>query len=284
MRVHRFLPIPPPAEDALESLRQVDGILNRFRNPKWNAGQVQLAPNKDIEALARGFALGRQSQAAFVECGILAVSMVAEVHGSIKKEETRSSEASSGLLQQDDSGRIIPPMFESEEMAAESLAKVGGPLSWMEVIGAADSSPIRREPPVTEQQSATWENIFGTPPVSAGEEAAAAEVKHPFSWGDVIGATPPNAGRPVSAPPVAPVVEKPIVEKPIVEKLIVEKPVAPPAAPWENLPEEGSEKPAPFLANFLPSADKPLKNALNWADVIGVADKFMSKEEDEKKE
>jgi intracellular multiplication protein IcmO len=274
MRVHRFLPIPPPAEDALESLRQVDGILNRFRNPKWNAGQVQLAPNKDIEALARGFALGRQSQAAFVECGILAVSMVAEVHGSIKKEESRGSEASSALFQQDDSGRTIPPMFESEEMAAESLAKVGGPLSWMEVIGAADSSPIRREPPVTEQTTATWENIFGTPPVSSGEETAAAEVKHPFSWGDVIGAVPPTAGRPVSAPPVEKAPERP----PVVEKPVVEKPLAPPI-----LPEEVSEKPVPFFASPLPSADKPLKNALNWADVIGVADKFMSKEEDDKK-
>jgi hypothetical protein len=73
-------------------------------------------------------------------------------------------------------------------------------------------------------------------------------------------------------------VEKAPERPPVVEKPVVEKPVAPPV-----LPEEVSEKFVPFFASPLPSADKPLKNALNWADVIGVADKFMSKEEDDKK-
>ena len=62
MRVHRFLPIPPPAEEALENLRLVDGILRRLRNPKWDAAAEPTMPNRDIEAMAAGFAEAKQAR------------------------------------------------------------------------------------------------------------------------------------------------------------------------------------------------------------------------------
>lgn len=44
MRVQRFLPIPPPSEEALIGLRTVDAVLKRLRNPKWDPEAVKIAP------------------------------------------------------------------------------------------------------------------------------------------------------------------------------------------------------------------------------------------------
>ena len=67
MRVHRFLPIPPPAEEALESLRLVNDVLKRIRNPKWSAEALQSPPSADIEALAQGFAAAKKGGASLLE-------------------------------------------------------------------------------------------------------------------------------------------------------------------------------------------------------------------------
>ncbi|MBI3441217.1 MAG: TraM recognition domain-containing protein, partial [Proteobacteria bacterium] len=84
MRVHRFLPIPPPSEEALASLHQIDDVLKRFRNPKWDPEQVPLAANPDIAALASGFSDAKKFGSPLIECGALAVAAVAEKHGTIK--------------------------------------------------------------------------------------------------------------------------------------------------------------------------------------------------------
>src|SRR5262249_42683830 len=84
---------PPPAEEALENLRLVDGVLKRLRNPKWDPAEVEIAKNKDIEGLARGFSDGRKGKAGFVESGMCAVAAVAEVHGTINAQTAMAEEA-----------------------------------------------------------------------------------------------------------------------------------------------------------------------------------------------
>ncbi|MCK5555057.1 MAG: TraM recognition domain-containing protein [Alphaproteobacteria bacterium] len=179
MRVHRFLPIPPPSEAALEGLQMVDGILRRFRNPKWNPKQVQMLPNTNIDALVRGIASAKKADIALLEYGIQAVAFVAAAHKTIKPED-----ALPPAERQETTTDIhpSPPVAEAEKAAAMELAKVGGPLSWSEVIGASDT--VRKISTDTEPQQRT------APPVIPGEEEAAAQIKTPFSWGDVIGATP----------------------------------------------------------------------------------------------
>ncbi|MBU6475493.1 MAG: TraM recognition domain-containing protein, partial [Alphaproteobacteria bacterium] len=72
MRVQRFLPVPPPSEDALESLHNVNAVLNRFRDPQWRPNEPETRPNADIDAMAQGFGDGRKAEVPLVECGILA--------------------------------------------------------------------------------------------------------------------------------------------------------------------------------------------------------------------
>jgi len=203
MRVHRFLPIPPPSEEALLNLHQIDDVLRRFRNPQWNPEQVQLAPNNDITALARGFADGRKAEAGFLECGALAVAAVADAHGTIKpgdvsEEASASPEAAAPSSQQSPAARRTPPhIAEVEKAAAAAVAKKtgGGPLSWMELVGAADAVPLKRDPPVVEKQETPSGNIISAKP------AATAEKDAPFSWGDIIGA---EAAPPPPPPPPLP--------------------------------------------------------------------------------
>jgi intracellular multiplication protein IcmO len=231
-RVHRFLPIPPPSGDELVSLHQIDDVLSRFRNPKWNPEQTPTIANADIKALAQGFSDGRKANASLVDCGALAVAAVAEAHGTISpddvSEETTTPEGAAPLLQASP-GRRPPPVAEAEKAAAAAVAKVGGPLSWSELIGSGESSPLRRDPPVAEEQTAP---SMGTAlEVAPGEEAAAAQIKAPFSWGDIIG---------------------------------METAAAPPASPSLPPAEKKVEAPAP--------EEKAVKMPINWADVIGLGD------------
>lgn len=183
MRVHRFLPIPPPAEDALESLRQVDSVLRRLRNPKWDAAALEMDVNHDIQAMARGFSEAKKGGVGFVECGALSVAAVAEIHGTIKPGDG-----------EDGGGDVVAPRPakldpEVQKAAADAVASVSktGPLSWMQVIGGAEGAEMP-ESEVTEEESAlpmpnSWEDA-GIPP------AEGAALGAPLSWMDVIGAGP----------------------------------------------------------------------------------------------
>jgi len=197
MRVHRFLPIPPPSEAALEGLQMVDSILRRFRNPKWDPKQVQMLPNTNIDALVQGISSAKKANITLLEYGIQAVAFVAEAHKTIKPEDALppadGQETTTAL-------HPSPPVAEEEKDAAIALEKIGGPLSWSEVIGASDQVRKISTEPEPQQRTA--------PPVIPGEEEAAAQIETPFSWGDVIGATPIAPETPVAddakKPPVDP--------------------------------------------------------------------------------
>lgn len=250
MRVHRFLPIPPPAEEALESLRQVDSVLRRLRNPKWNPAAVELAPNPDIEALAAGFANGKKAGGTLVECGICAVAAVAEAHNAIKESDAA---AVADVSRQAPAAQGSGP----EAAAAAVAAATGsGPLSWMEVIGAADAGAApaaspRRPPPVTESaKPVSWEEIVNIPGMedqtrrAAADAAKGAALKSPLSWMDVIGAaieqTPPQETLRAPPPPV-------------------------------TSAEEAARK----------AVERQGISPLSWADVIGAADLSKDKDRDE---
>ncbi len=189
MRVHRFLPIPPPAEAALESLRMVDSVLRRLRDPKWNPAAVQLAPQPDIEAMAQGFLNAKKAGGTLIECGLSSVAAIAEAHDTIKISDAAAVDAAvpeatvrSGATTQ-----------QATAAAAAAIANTGkGPLSWTEVIGAADikaaSTPLPSAPMPT-----SWEDVMGDAAKTAAADAVrGAALKSPLSWMDVIGAAVPQ--------------------------------------------------------------------------------------------
>ena len=202
MRVHRFLPIPPPSEDALLSLQTVNSVLKRFRDPKWRPNEPEMAPSADIAALARGFSDGRKANVPFVECGILAIAAVAEEHGTIKPEdaqkaiepavETPAPVTATGV-------RRPPPVIDSTAIpTAAAAVRPGGPMSWAEIIGGGESSPVEATPAspplLEEKQDLSWEHAMGLMPPPAAEPVA-------------IPATAPSAAPMIASPPITPPAE-----------------------------------------------------------------------------
>ncbi|HYD19513.1 MAG TPA: TraM recognition domain-containing protein [Patescibacteria group bacterium] len=272
MRVHRFLPIPPPAEEALESLRNVNDVLKRLRNPKWDPAALQSAPNNDIEAMAAGFASSKKAGGSLLECGILAVAQVAEAHSTIKPEDANAVDAPSAA------GPGVAPTAASpaEKAAAVAVAQATGntgPLNWMQVIGAGDAatSPVRRDPPVTEAQAAqppkpvSWEDVISAGGAQAKEAAVAASsaaLPAPISWMDVIGGASatvgPNAVEEARNPVRAQQPAQQPVQQPA-EQPVQQQPMMSP--PWD---------PAPAVEQLAQAASKEIKAPLSWADVIGT--------------
>lgn len=277
MRVHRFLPIPPPSEDALDALRMVDSVLRRLRNPKWKPDETQTPSNRDIEAMAKGFAMAKNASANLLECGITSVGAIAEAHDTIEMPTPGSPRGDTPAA---------PPVSPAAEKAAQQAVAAtvpGGPLNWMEVIGTPEASatPLRRDPPVTEKAASaqsykvedtpkpvSWEDIVagaggGAAPASpkAAEKAAGAALKAPLSWMDVLGTADSSVGpnavadqqpqatapvAPAAAPPAAPVAQPPAAEAP-----------AAAAMPWD------------MLGKMLPPKETPAPQGMTWADVLG---------------
>lgn len=190
-----------------------------------------------------------------------AVATVAEIHGTINEKDSENMPSPPSVT-----GDVapVPPivMSEAEKLAADAVAKTtrSGPLSWMDVIGGAESgvradnsldAQLAREtqavnamadplPPA--HKPVSWDDIVNqvadTGSGPAGNNAAGGAVlKSPLSWMDVIGATDNTQA---DTTPVAP--------------------PAPKADPRVDLP-----------ASDLPAKDsaQAVKTPLSWMDVIG---------------
>lgn len=292
MRVHRFLPIPPPAEEALESLRMVNEILRRLRNPKWDPAAQPAAPSQDIEAMAMGFQDGKKAGGALLECGITGVARVAEVHNTIKPADAAAvTEGGSAPAGVSAPGAPPTPAEQAAAKAVEQATGNTGPLSWMSVIGgaeAAESSPLpqRRDPPVTETQAAqpaasgkpvSWEDV-----ISAGGQgdvkaaamtAAAAALPSPLNWMDVIGGASAKVGQNAVAEmrgtaPATPASPPPVTSSaPSAAPQTTPVLANPPAVPPWVIP--GAEDHSAARSND--DKEKP-KGPLSWADVLGTSD------------
>jgi intracellular multiplication protein IcmO len=268
MRVHRFLPIPPPAEEALESLRLVDAVLKRLRNPKWDPAESEIAKNKDIDALAKGFNDAKKGKANFVESAMCAVAAVAEVHGAINPQSAAADDSAPAAPP---SASGPPPVSPEAEVAAANKLVAGGasPLSWGELVGSAEPATPRQDPPVTEaqaqQRAATpaaappggtaWPPFLDPAKMVEAEkvviETLAPVGAGPMNWMDVIGGTPGAAAavpqQPAQAAPQQPA------------------PVAPPA----DLPPFMLPASSPAEAQAAEEVKDKGGTPMSWLDIIG---------------
>ncbi len=222
MRVQRFLPVPPPSEDALESLHNVNSVLSRFRDPQWKPHEPETVPNADIDALAEGFKNGREADVPLVECGILAIAAVAEKHGTLNPDDVKSG--GDAAPQQDavapapaaaaPAGQRTPPPVTETAPSPETFAgPTGGPLSWAAIIGGEEEAPAaaaapaqHAAPPAAAQQpqeqaqEVSWESAMGLAPAAAPAAKPPAPAQpdaqpetspdagaSALSWADIIG-------------------------------------------------------------------------------------------------
>lgn len=285
MRVHRFLPIPPPSEEALDSLRNVDSVLRRLRNPNWNPAQLATPSSRDIDAMAEGFMTAKKAGVEdYKISGITSVANVAAVHETISPADAALAEGGGAANE-----RITQALSAAEATAAKAVAErlPGGPLNWMEVIGGAESSatPLTDRPAMADDDGLaaggiSWDAIIGD---MAGMDSSKAEreaargalspLPGPINWSDVIG-MPPVAGAEPAQPATAPTpqVDSDEDEPGAFDPFVGFSPAddEPPAAPmpWDlPIAPPAQEQPpaAPKQA-----AEKMPDQPLSWGDIIGA--------------
>jgi len=289
MRVQRFLPIIPPGEAVVNSMRRVSDILKRLRSKKWDpeAQQPVTDTYEDIAAIASGFALGKQQNMDAVASATLAVSALAEKQGLISiamLEEQRADEA------------------ENQAIAEEVSDMTGGkaPISWNDIIGgegaevledqmaqdiAADlsdeSAPVKKplssakpdeaaaedpmyavdmpdmsQPLPSEPPSGPAPPPVPEQPVQQEAQQTGTENLRPLSWMDIIGADEATVASTVApAPPQETPPPSQAAPPPQQPAETQQQAAPPPAAPQQPPQEEEQEEDVPVMT---------------WADIIGA--------------
>jgi intracellular multiplication protein IcmO len=194
MRVHRFIPVPPPSEDALQGLQMVNSILTRFRDPNWRPDQPPTTESPDIDALARGFSMGRKMDVPLVECGILSIAAVAEQHGTINPADAQAKEAVPETAKPAAAPAAAAPKPPAVTEAPAAARPVGG-----DAPAAQAEAPEQLPAPAPQQDGFSWESVIGLAPPPT---AAPTEENQPVSWESALGLTPPPAS-PANEPPAA---------------------------------------------------------------------------------
>ena len=260
MRIQRFLPVPPPSEDALDQLHEINSILKRFRGTNadpMTAGELPASP--DIAALAEGFSIGKKAGLDYVRMGALAVASLAHGRGLIKEEEALKAQPAAPAA-----GASVPSSPPVTGIAAVPPVVTDGksPLTETPVS-------VRRPPPVTEEKlrAAGLTPPQETPSLPAAP--APEEIKGPLSWMDVIGM---NALTPASTAQTPPPVSEPVMTWESLIRDNAETKKEPPAQPLP--PQEMQPTPPPSTAPV--SASSPVSQPagaapLSWADVIGAS-------------
>lgn len=256
MRVQRFLPIIPPGDKVMESMRQVNNILKRFRSKKWDpeAQDPVTETYEDVFAIAGGFGFGKEQGFDSVTSSTMAVAALAEHQGLISTETI--------LAERADKEEDVQIVNDLEEMSDNK-----SPVSWMDIIGGEGGAANMEEQMVQDKASElSDQSAPPAPPApptappapesipATSEDVTAAEEQglQPMSWMDIVGGGGADV-TPSAEPPQPP----PVAETPIEQ---------PPAAP----PVETATEPPPAA---LPSSeDNDEVQPLSWADVLGQAD------------
>ncbi len=244
MRVHRFLPLPPPSEKILDSLLNVNKILKRFRDPKWDPDAEVIPDNPDIKALENGFAKGISKKIGLRASGALSIVAVAKEHGIVEKDTEAVAEVKEPAAVEKTIGKKAKEIAEPPSPDA--------PISWADLMGS-DEGKEDDTTAIPKTEEAKPKAVSEEP--AKEEEAPAAEEKGPMSWMDIMGATDDSATESKEdkpTPPPEPAIKKeeptPVVAEPVAE--------------------------TPAVSDTASSAPE----VLNWADVIG----FNSDEDDKK--
>ncbi len=184
MRVQRFLPIPPPNEDAIKSMRQVNVILKRLRNKKWDPEAVEPVTKTydEVEAIAKGFKMGKERGEDSVVSATMAVSSLAEYRGIVTLDTIAAEKVEK----------------EEEKKVEDNLATVTkgkSPISWTDIIGGEDDGKNEQE-------------LVGKKSEQLSDEAKQAELRRtppPVvdpSQKEMLEVDTPPSSPPVKAPPV----------------------------------------------------------------------------------
>jgi intracellular multiplication protein IcmO len=89
LRVNRFVAMEHPDPTGKRGSRDVEAVLERFRDRNWSAETAQTVqePSPLLKNLAEGFAIARDQQRGLVESGAFALTWMSWQEGHLKKED-----------------------------------------------------------------------------------------------------------------------------------------------------------------------------------------------------
>jgi intracellular multiplication protein IcmO len=290
MRVQRFLPVPPPAEEVLNSLREVKAVLKRLRSKNWKPHEMPstLDDTLRIQALVDGFRMDKSSSP--TEQSAMAIANLAECNGHISVEDMVEVEVEENQPETENTAPV-----EDDELPVTSD---DGPLSWLDVIGGGTAKQTGVGETVTadketedswdsligqsdeEDENNIFDQIFGNtgsdkpiPEMMKDEDALPAGI----SLGGSVDPDPTPASMAAPQPEASadggPMSWADIIGAP---KSASETPAAPPAekqkkppeTPVDKQPQKPAEKPIEKPAEKKTAASDT-GSSLTWADVIG---------------
>jgi hypothetical protein len=169
MRVHRFLPVPPPSADVLNSLKEVKSVLQRLRSKNWQPQEMEplVDDGPAVHAIIDGYRLGESFKNDVIECSALAITNLADHSGYVSIKDMVEAEDDTTPAEKD-------APTEKAEAAKAALEGSAGPLSWMDVIGGDEGEDTASEPssaptpqpaqetkPADDGGGVSWDSIMG---------------------------------------------------------------------------------------------------------------------------
>lgn len=262
MRVQKMLPVPPPSEDVMNSLREVDAVLKRFRSKKWRAeamGPIAQDTVLDVEALVSGYQTGLEKGRDIAESATFAVVSVAVQRGVITADMVRAEASARAAAQ-------APTAVTAPQAAPGSDA---GGMSWMDFIndqpgaepsdtmGGAAASPFAPAPAQQGGDDAggiDWDALFASDTPAAQTDATGAAGFQPMSWEMIMGMA--DAAAAPAPARIAPMQDARDIDQSYTPPQTPPFLDAPMADPQDEAPTEDD-------GQFKP---------MSWSDIIGTED------------
>lgn len=259
MRVQRFLPLLPPDEHTSHQSKEIEAIIEKFRDQKWTPAQAAppVQTSDEIKAFIDGFDKAKKAEKSVTEQAALAVaSMFALKHplpDGLEAPTNPVAPPAAGAATPSATTATVPPV-----MQPPAPSPAGGPVSWESLIKSPAAATAPVEAPAAPK----------TPDLVAERKTAAPELGKSLSWTDLISG---NATAPAAAPPSGngnsqAVAEPAAPPKPMSWQDLIGGGAAKQAEPVPAAPAAPATQPAPAATESTPA---PAAGPLSWADLIG---------------
>ncbi len=211
LRVNRFIPMEHPDPLGKRGSRDVEAVLERFRDKHWTAENAHDVkdPPRVIAELAEGFAMAREQRRGLVESGAYALTWMAYQEGHLKKEDVPDPavEKPAVVEKAEVTPALATPMPETKLNTMPDLTASKEPepvtAAARPTVMSAPAAPAKSKTPVRTEPTRDAEPVASSN--TAIDDKAASATAESVSWGDFLkGETPATvAAKKQNAPAVA---------------------------------------------------------------------------------
>lgn len=199
LRVNRFVAMAHPDPTGRRGSRDVEAVLERFRDKNWTAENAQdmAHPPSIISALAEGFAHAREQSRGLVESGAYALTWMAYREGHLKKEDIPDPSVEKPALAEKAAPAATATALSAPSADQAKLNTVPDLTASKQDTPAAAASPppppverpARIEPTVEDEPSASTPTATEEPPplrASKDQDKAERATAESVSWSDFL--------------------------------------------------------------------------------------------------